>query len=689
MANTSEAQNEFLMALNALIEKNIANEQFGVAQLADEMNMSRSNLLRKVKKETNLSVTQLISEIRLKRAMELLTTTSMNVSEVSLQVGFNSTSYFIKCFREYYGYPPGEAGKRKNEPQPVVSSATVPPSPKSSRGKLLAAGVGVILLIAIAVWLIYKNSLPEKAMEKSIVVLPFKNESNDSTNVYLINGLMESTLNNLQKIEELKVISRTSAEKYRNTSKSIPEIAKELGVNYFVEGSGQKIGDRILLNIQLIDAASDKHLWAKQYRRESKEIFQLQEEIAEDIAKEIEVIISPEEKRKISKKPTENLEAYDNFLKGKDLFYETKRENLEASIPYFKRAIELDPEFSVAYATAAMVFYYLDIFQADKKYAHEVTLYADKAMLYDPRSGESLVAKALDYANKAEYAQALPYFEKALQYNPHNGIVLHFLVEFYSIYIPNPRKHLQYAILKLKNDIPVTDSATAGFNYFHVSAALFETGFIKEATTYIDKSIAYDPKGFYSGYFKVILQYIDSENDEPLKQGLIKEWKKDTTRFDIMQEIGKICFMQKQYKEAYRYYKPVVDIRKILGLDLFQYEDLRFGMTYIKMGYREEGDALIKSFFEYAKQSQTIYKNLHFAMYYAALGNTKKAVEHMTIFSREDNFHYVVLLLPGDPLVESIKDHKAFKKAMQDINDKFWKTHEEIADELEENPLPQ
>src|SRR5882672_9912690 len=111
----SPIENDFLSQLTAAIDKNIANEQFGVSELADAMNMSRSNLLRKVKKETNLAVNQLIRDTRLKRGMDLLQKTSLNVSEVAHQVGFSSTSYFIKCFREYYGYPPGEVGKRSPE----------------------------------------------------------------------------------------------------------------------------------------------------------------------------------------------------------------------------------------------------------------------------------------------------------------------------------------------------------------------------------------------------------------------------------------------------------------------------------------------------------------------------------------------------------------------------------------------
>lgn len=273
MPEVAPADRDFVNRLLAEIEQNIANEQFGVPELAGAMNMSRSNLLRKVKKATNLSVSQLISEVRLKRGMELMRVGSLNVSEVAHQVGFSSTSYFIKCFREYYGYPPGEVGKRAQEPNPVPIA---PPPSNESNKKFILIGVVGLLIVAMG-WFAYTFWPSEKVLviDKSIAVLPFKNDSNDSTNVYLINGLMEATLNNLQKIKDLRVISRTSVEKYRNNAKTIPEMASELNVTYFVEGSGQKMGDRIVLTIQLIDGATDRHLWSRQYRRETKDILHM------------------------------------------------------------------------------------------------------------------------------------------------------------------------------------------------------------------------------------------------------------------------------------------------------------------------------------------------------------------------------------------------------------------------------
>ncbi|MEJ0057750.1 MAG: helix-turn-helix domain-containing protein [Bacteroidota bacterium] len=523
MPDSSPATNDFLNQVTAIVEENISNEQFGVSELADAMSMSRSNLLRKVKKLTSLSVSQLISQVRLKRAMTLLRTTSLNVSEVSHQVGFGSTSYFIKCFREYYGYPPGEAGKKSEaEINPVHAD-----QPARSKNYFLWGSVVLVLALVIGTIAYYKiSSSAVHHVEKSIAVLPFKNDSNDSTNVYLINGLMEATLNNLQQIKDLRVTSRTSTEKYRNTSRSIPEMAKELNVSYFVEGSGQKIGDRILLNIQLIEARTDRHLWAKQYRRESKDIFELQQEIAKNIAEEIEVIITPEEEKKITKKPTDNLVAYDLFLKGKDLFYKSSEEDLKAAIPYFKKAIEEDNRFALAYANAVMVYYYLDIFHTEKKYSAEISTYADKALLYDPKLEESLLAKGLAFAHKREYELAAPYLERALEENPNSGLAVHFLTEFYSIHIPNTGKYLEYALKGVKLDAGGTDSATTSFKYFHLSNALMQTGFVDESIGYIDKSLQYNPNNPFSRYVSVLFRYVKNKDLALTRKLIIEELNK-------------------------------------------------------------------------------------------------------------------------------------------------------------------
>ena len=419
MTNPLQSESIFLQQVSKIIEANISNEQFGVSELAIEIGMSRSNLLRKLKKITGLSVSQFIRKVRLERAMELLKQEPSTISEVSYRVGFGSVSYFIKCFGDLYGYPPGEVGKQTE------------PIPKKRPGSLPIILLPLVIIIALL--LIFKPFASKPGdLEKSIAVLPFMNDSNDSSNIHIINGLMESVLSNLQQIEDLRVISRTSVEKFRNHTKTIPEIAKELNVSYFVEGSGQKIGDQILLHIQLIEAKTDKHLWTENYKRSSQDIFELQQEVARDIAQKVQAVITPEEKNRIDKVPTENLLAYDYFLKGQDLMFEGGRDNLQQALVFFDKAVKEDNEFAHAYADISIIYFLLDFNQTTRKYAAQINEYADKALLCDPKLAQSLMAKALFFLNNGEFSEAVTYLEKALEYNPNSATVINMLADIYT-----------------------------------------------------------------------------------------------------------------------------------------------------------------------------------------------------------------------------------------------------------------
>ncbi|MBS1509048.1 MAG: helix-turn-helix domain-containing protein [Bacteroidetes bacterium] len=683
MAESPSNSSDFLNDVKSIIGQNMANEQFGVSELADALHMSRSNLLRKVKKESNLSVSQLINQVRLGRAMELLRTSSLNVSEVAHEVGFNSTSYFIKCFREYYGYPPGEAGKRREEePIPVTSTA--------GRRNYWAIGVALVVVVIGIVLYVLRVGLfhVNVVREKSIVVLPFKNESNDSSNVYLINGLMESTMSNLQKIKDLRVISRTSAEKYRNSNKSVPEIARELQVSYFLEGSGQKIGDQILLHIQLIDAATDRHIWANEYKRESKDIFQLQQEIANSIADEISLIITPEEEKRIQKKPTTDLVAYDYFLKGRDQQAIGKASNLHNAIGYFKEAIARDPRFALAYAEVAMSFYSLDLFHTDKKYVDEIDRYADQALLQDPKLEESLLAKAVSFLSKKEYATAVPYLEKALEYNPNSSTVISFLTDFYALYIPDTGKYLQYALRGLQLNAASTDSTTTSYTYLRLGNALVQNGFVDESLKYLDKSLDYSPNNPFSKYVRAFVRFAKTGDGVQARNELITEFNKDTTRFDILQDIGKISYYLRDYKGAYDYYKRFLRIRKAQKLDVYRHENLVIAYVLAQRGLKKESDELVTDYKAFLDADKSIYGSLGLSAYYAYLGDTQKATEQMKIFATQDNVQYwIILFLDKDPILERIVANAEYKKYFDEVKSKFWKEHDRLKVVLDENRL--
>lgn len=678
-------ENDFIRKITEIIGQNISDEQFGVSELAQELGMSRSNLLRKIKKSVKLSASQFIKQVRLEQAMKMLRETSLNVSEVCFEVGFSSTSYFIKCFREYFGYPPGEVGKRDMRVDAAIQST------RSNKRHYIyyITAASLVLIITLLLLLFVKYEFhKKKELDKSIAVLPFKNDSNDSTNVHIVNGLMESILNNLQKIEDLRVISRTSVEKYSKIQKTIPEMGEELNVNYFVEGSGQKIGDQIVLNVQLIEAKSDKHLWADQYTRETKDIFKLQQDVAKIIASEVHAIIKPEEQARIEKVPTNDLVAYDHYLKGLDLMTKGNREGLEQAIPWFEKAIEQDNEFALAYAHMAISYYYLDIFQTQKKYLEKLNYYADQALLIDPRLPQSLVAKALFYINNREYEQAVPFLEKALEYNPNSARVLNVLSDFYTSYIPNTEKYLQYALKGIRLDIGAQDSSTASFTFLHVSNAFIQSGFTKQAEIYINKSLEYNPGNLYSEYVKAYILYAKNEDLQETRKLLIRVFNKDTTRLDILQEVAKIHYYQRDYEGAYRYYKKFIEAREKYHLDIYPHENAKIGLVMAEMGFKEKSVDFFNAYREYADNDQSIYKHLSLSVTYSYMGDIGSALKEFELFSNEENYAYWILLfLSVDPLVDNIKDLPEYKQIFERIEDKFWKNHNRIRLKLETEGL--
>ena len=185
MPGESKKGADFIERAEAIVLDRISDESFGVSELAEAMHMSRSNLLRKIKKRTQLSASQFIREIRLGKSMELLRQGSLSVSEISYEVGFNSPSYFIKCFREHYGYPPGEASKRN-----FSETGAAPGFVRRHRWKWAALAITLIVLTVAGYFFKARPAPARGDLEKSIAVLPFKNDIPDSTNLHFINGLM-------------------------------------------------------------------------------------------------------------------------------------------------------------------------------------------------------------------------------------------------------------------------------------------------------------------------------------------------------------------------------------------------------------------------------------------------------------------------------------------------------------------
>ncbi len=695
MTPYTPAEKEFLKKITGIIEENISDEQFGVSELAYSIGMSRSNLLRKIKKLTGLSASRFISQVRLEKAMEMLRKEDYTVSEVTFKVGFNSTSYFIKCFREHYGYPPGEVVQRAAEEadqdqDTLESSQNIQVEKKRGWHTIVKWAVMLLVIICSGYFLhyfdVFESFSPEHETmnKKSIAVLPFINDSYDSSNVYFVNGLMESILNDLQKIEGLRVISRTSVEKYRNNSKPIAEIAEELQVKYIVEGSGQKRDDKIFLHIQLIEAATDNHLMSEQYISETSDIFQLQLDIARQIAGKIELVLGPDEQKLISSSYTDDPVAYDLFLKGRDRLNQGTEEGLYEGMAYLQQAIRQDPNYARAYAAIGIAYYYADFFKAEPLFTDSINYYADLALFHDAELATGMLAKAMFYLRTGEHGLALPYLEKALEYNPNSTLVLNMLSDYYTNISPDTEKYLEYALRGMSIDPAPHDSMQTSLAYLHIANALVQSGFVDEARRYAERSLVYDPTNIYSMYVEEYIKYAKERDIEGLCQGLVKVLKVDTSRLDVLQETAKSFYFARDYKEAYRYYRPLVDIRKAYSIDIFNHENAKIGFVYREIGLEAEADSLLAIYKEYYQNDQSIYKHLSMAAYASFYGQTDEAIEQLKLFLEEENyFYWIILFLDIEPLFDSLKSHPEYKGVIKEIKSKFWEYHEEMRASLE------
>jgi TolB-like protein/class 3 adenylate cyclase len=263
--------------------------------------------------------------------------------------------------------------------------------------------------------------------EKSIAVLPFENLSSDKENAYFADGIQEEILTRLSKIADLKVISRTSTQRYKSAPENLPEIARQLGVAHILEGRVQKSGDAVRVNVQLIKAANDSHLWADTFDRKLTDIFSVESEVAKAIADQLRVKLTGQEEQVIAAKPTDNPEAYDAYLRG--LAYNVATTytpaNALAAQKYLREAVRLDPKFALGWALLSIADsrgYVTQALQPTVALREEARQAAETALALQPNLGEALLAAGeYYYACLKDYDTEVRYFEQARQFLPNSS----------------------------------------------------------------------------------------------------------------------------------------------------------------------------------------------------------------------------------------------------------------------------
>jgi len=296
-----------------------------------------------------------------------------------------------------------------------------------------AGALSTVLLIALAAAIcviVWKSDFIRRPATTGVAVLPFENLSEDKENAFLAEGIQDEILTRLSKVAGLKVISRTSTQHLKSAPENLSDIAKHLGVLNILEGSVQKAGDRVRVNVQLINALTQTHVWAEIYDRKLNDILAVESNIAETVVDTLQVKLTGSEKSSITKIPTNNLEAYQLYLKGRFFWNKRSAPDLRRSIEYFDQALEKDPNYALAHAAIAQACVLLPAYGGDAPINcfPQAEAAAEKALQFGDSSGDAYAALgSVKWLYQFDLTGALENYQKAIQLNPNNATAHHWL----------------------------------------------------------------------------------------------------------------------------------------------------------------------------------------------------------------------------------------------------------------------
>ena len=456
--------------------------------------------------------------------------------------------------------------------------------------------------------------------EKSIAVLPFENLSDDKSNAYFAEGVQDEILTRLAKVADLKVISRTSTQHFKSTPENLPQIAKQLGVMNILEGSVQKANDQVRVNVQLINAMNDAHLWAEIYDRKLTDIFAVESDIAKTIADTLQAKLTGTEERAIAKVPTSNKEAYELYLRGRFFWNKRTGADLKVGIDYFNQAITKDPNYALAYSGLADSYLLLSVYSAasprdsipQAKAAAKKALELDST-LAEAHASSGRILSGYDFA----FDQAIAEFERAIELNPNYATAHHWLSNTPLV----GRGDFDRAISEGKRSVELDplsmiNSADLGNTYFY--ARRYDEGALQ-----VKKALEIDPHAYIAHYY-----------------------------------LGEILQLKGQLTEA------IAEYEKAVELDDDPQPLALVGQAYARSGKRKEAEQILARLTEEAKTRYVSAYNL--ALMFLGLGEKEKAIAALERAYNEGagNDIYSIRV---DPMLDELRKDARFEALAEKI----------------------
>jgi TolB-like protein/Tfp pilus assembly protein PilF len=344
-----------------------------------------------------------------------------------------------------------------------------------------------------------------------VAVLPFVNASPDAENEFFADGVMEDVLTHLAQVPEFAVPSRTTVMRYKGSTLSVPEIARELGVRYVLEGSVRRAEDRVRITAQLLDGPADQHLWAETYDRRLEDIFGVQTEIATAIAGALEAELTRDVAARIERRPTQDLEAYDLFLRGRESFYRADLQGTERAIAAFRAALERDPGFALARAwlgRAYAIYFYNH--GAGRSYADSALAHSRRAVADQPDLAAAHSALGTALTTSGRSAEAREPLERAHELNPNDGVAIGSLGLSYA-HTGRLDDAIRLTRLSLERDPARAQIALANLSSFYA-----QVGLMDEAEDYIVRALDLQPGFTFGVYMRGWLDTVLGRRDAAL-----------------------------------------------------------------------------------------------------------------------------------------------------------------------------
>ena len=614
---------------------------------------------------------------------------------VLLAIGFP----IVIIFSWIYDIHP-EGGMVKTVPAYKVKTEDIP---KSSNGWKIASYISFVVIVGLILLNIVpraKGAQETADLEKSIAVLPFESLSVDPELQYQADGVMDAILLHLSKIKDLRVMSRTSVEQYRDTKKTIPEICGEMGVSYVLEGSFQKSGNQIRLIVQLIQAGMEGHIWANNYDREWKDIFNVQSEVAEKVARELQAVITSEEMERIEKVPTTSLNADDFYKQGKAQFslYEMDKSNkgvLDKAEKLYHRALEFDSTYALAYAGLAEIYSEKHLWEGfvSENVLDSQLILANKALRYDPHLSEAYDLRGSYFFVNGKTDLAIKEYDRALQYNPNDWRAYRGKMWVY---------YNDDLLLAIENGVRAVALRGGGSELPKYIRSLgnqfFIAGFPDLAIEQYKDALELDGDSSY--YFNGLAAVASSQGNyiQQIEYELIA-YSLDTLNTEILNRLFQAYQMIGQFNESLLYCEKY--IRRInelgeLGLSLSH----RIGYTYDNIGDHKSAGYYFNRELEYSNSMikrrggrDMIPAYMYHAYYdragvYAYQGEEELAMQDLRIFNQMEKMpKWMVTLINNDPLLDNLRDEPEFKQIVREVEAKYQAEHERVRKWLEENDL--